>query len=72
MKKKEKEELFTKTVQELRKMLEEKRNELFQLSQDLAAGKLKNTRSIFHKKKNISRILTILREKELSKNVKNI
>jgi large subunit ribosomal protein L29 len=72
MKKKEKKEFFAKTIQELRKLLEEKKEELFQLSQELAQGKLKNTRSVFHKKKDIARILTILREKELLENVKNI
>ncbi len=79
MKKKNKKELFTKTVSELRKLLTEKRNELFSARQDLAQNKLKDQRSIFWKRKEIAQILTEIRAKDLStekeeliKNAKNV
>lgn len=72
MKKKEKKELFMKTIQELKKSLQEKRGELSLLGQEQVQGKLKNTRAIFNKRKEISRILTIIQGKELLENVKNI
>ena len=66
MKKKNKKELFTKTIDELRKSLAEKRDELFLARQDLAQNKLKNVKSIFWKRKEIAQILTAIREKDLS------
>ena len=65
MKTKNKKELFAKTIDELKKSLIEKRNELFSARQDLAQNKLKNQRSIFWKRKEIALILTVVREKEL-------
>lgn len=65
MKSKEKKELFTKTDKELKKMLKEARDALFGLNLDIKQNKLKNTRSIFWKKKEVALILTALREKEL-------
>ena len=65
MKTKNKKELFAKTVNELRKSLAEKRNELFSARQDLSQNKLKNPRSIFWKRKEIAWILTAIREKDL-------
>lgn len=64
MKQKVLSEIKNKDIQELRKMLEEARKELFQLQLDHAQFKLKNTRSIFHKRKEIAIIQTILKEKE--------
>lgn len=72
MKKKEKKELFVKTIQELKKSLQEKKGELSLLRQELVQGKLKNTRAVFNKRKDISRILTIIQGKELLENVKKI
>ena len=79
MKKKNKKELFAKTIGELRKLLVEKRDELFLARQDLAQNKLKNQRSIFWKRKEIAQILTEIRAKDLSmekeeliKNAKNV
>ncbi len=69
---KEKKELFTKTIQELKKVLSETRQELFLLKQDLAQSKLKDTSTISRKRKDIARILTIIKEKENLENVKNI
>jgi len=79
VKTKNKKELFAKTKDELKKILSEKRDELFSARQDLAANKLKNVRSIFWKRKEIAQILTEIREKDLSmkkeeliKNAKNV
>ena len=79
MKTKNKKELFAKTIDELRKILSEKRQELFLLRQDLSQNKLKNQRSIFWKRNEIALILTAIREKDLSiekeeliKNAKNV
>ena len=78
MKTKNKKELLVKTIDELRKSLVEKRDELFLARQDLAQNKLKNQRSIFWKRKEIAQILTEIRERdlfikkeELIKNAKN-
>jgi len=76
---KNKKGLSTKTIDELRKLLVEKRDELFLARQDLAQNKLKNVRSIFWKRKEIAQILSKIREKDLSaekeeliKNAKNV
>lgn len=55
-------EIRKKTKEELEKLLAEKRKKLTQLRFDLAAGKVKNVREIRETKKDIARILTILRE----------
>lgn len=65
MKSKAKKELFTKSEKELRKALLDARNSLSDLMLELKQNKLKNTRQIFWKKKEIALILTALREKEL-------
>ena len=79
MKTKNKKELLAKTIDELRKILSEKREELFSARQDLAQNKLKNSRSIFWKRKEIAQILTEIRKKdlfaekeELIENAKNV
>jgi len=66
MKSKDRKDYFTKSETELKKLLIEAREALFNLKMDLSQNKLKNTRSIFWKRKEISLILTSLREKELS------
>jgi ribosomal protein L29 len=71
MKIKEKKELFTKSEKELRKALKEAKAALFNLVLDNGQNKLKNTRQIFWKKKEIAYILTALKEKEIE-NEKNI
>jgi ribosomal protein L29 len=67
MKTKEKKELFAKTETELRKLLKEAKGALLDLMLDLQQNKLKNTRLIFWKRKEIALIKTALKEKELSK-----
>lgn len=56
-------ELRKKAKEELEKMLIEKKKRLLQLRFDLKAGKVKNIREIRETKKDIARILTILKEK---------
>jgi ribosomal protein L29 len=65
MKSKDKKELFTRNEKELRKALKEARGLLLNLVLDNKQNKIKNTRQIFWKKKEIALILTALREKEL-------
>jgi ribosomal protein L29 len=71
MKSKDKKELFAKSEKELRKCLKEAREALFTLNLDNRQNKLKNTRQIFWKKKEIALILTALKEKEIA-NAENI
>jgi len=66
MKSKEKKEIFAKTLIELRKNLKEAKEEVTNLNLEKAQNKLKNTRSIFWKKKEIAYILTAIKEKELA------
>lgn len=64
MKIKEKKDLQQKSVNELRLLLKQVKEELFSLRLEKVQKKLKNTSSIFQKRKDIARILTILKEKE--------
>jgi large subunit ribosomal protein L29 len=71
MKAKDKKAISEKTLQDLKTHLAEAREAIFLLRLDKSQNKLKNTRSIFRKRKEVARILTIMKEKELQ-NVKNI
>jgi large subunit ribosomal protein L29 len=53
--------------QELDHMLQEERKALFTLRHDAAAKQLENPRRIREARKNIARILTIKREREIAK-----
>lgn len=66
MKTKDRKEIFTKTQKELQKALEDAKKSLLDFNLDLKQNKLKNTRQIFWKKKEIAWILTSLKEKELA------
>lgn len=55
-------ELKTKSISELQTLLNENRERLRTLRFDLAAGKVKNVREIRTIKKDIARILTLLKE----------
>lgn len=70
MKTRDKKDLFTKDAKELIKKLKDTRDELFTMKIDLTQNKLKNTKSITTKRKEIALILTALKEKELE-NAKN-
>jgi len=66
MKSKDRKELFTRNEKELRKALKEAKDMLFNLGIENKQNKLKNTRQIFWKKKEIAWILTALKEKQLA------
>jgi len=57
-------ELRQKTIKELQELLQERRKRLAQLRFDLSLKKLKNVREIREVKKDIARILTLLKEYE--------
>ena len=65
MKLRDKKELFGKSEKELKKLISQAKDDLFNLKLDLSQNKLKNTRSIFLKGKEIAWVLTALKEKEL-------
>lgn len=64
MKKAQKQELRSKTVDELVKEVRDLRAEVARLSLDMTQQKVENTNLIYQKKKNIARILTYLGQKE--------
>lgn len=68
MKAKDKKELHSKSVAELSKLVAEAKDALSGLTLDKAQNKLKNTRSLFVKRKEIAQMLTIMRIKTLSEN----
>lgn len=70
MKTRDRKELFAKNDKELRKALKEAKDVLFNFSIENKQNKLKNTRQIFWKKKEIAWILTALKEKELAQESK--
>ena len=66
MKNKEFKELLTKPSEELNTELKNKKSELFNLRFQLATGQLENTATITECKRDIARVLTVLRQRELS------
>lgn len=64
MKIKEKRQLRDKTKEELQVMLAKMKNELFTLRLEHSQGKLKNTSSLLHKRKDLALMYTVLSEKE--------
>ncbi len=71
MKVKDSKELQHKTVEELRKILLEKQNDLVTARLDHVRGKLKNSSSLKGMRKYIAQILTAMRGKELAQHGKN-
>jgi len=67
MKTKERKDLHTKNLVELRTLLKNLKEAVFTARLELSQNKLKNTKSIFLKKKEIAQILTIIKEKEIEK-----
>ena len=63
--KKDLKQIANKSEKELRELLKSKKEDLFKLNLDNKQNKLKNTRSIYNVRKEIARILTLIREKEL-------
>ena len=66
MKNKEFKELLTKTSEEHNTALKNQKSELFNLRFQLATGQLENTATITECKRDIARVLTVLRQRELS------
>jgi large subunit ribosomal protein L29 len=56
-------DLRKKKKEELENLLKEKREKLAKLKLDLSLGKLKNVKEIKETKKDIAKILTVLKEK---------
>lgn len=65
MKKKEIQSWRSKTEQELRVQIGVLEGELVKLSMEFKTGKLKNTRSVGSKRRELAVINTLLREKEI-------
>lgn len=60
-------EIKTEDLNKLNIRLATEKKELTNLCLDLKIKKLKNTRAVYHKRKDISRILTIINERRRQK-----
>lgn len=69
MKSKDKKELHLKSIRELRKLVIEAKDALAGLKLDKVQNKLKNTRILSLKRKDITQMLTVIRMKELAENL---
>lgn len=67
MKLKEKKNLVTKSMTEIRAMVQEARKELLTMRLDFSQNKLKNTRSLSNKRRDIAQMLSILHIQEMTK-----
>lgn len=65
MKSKDKKELHLKSIKELKNLVASARDTLAGLKLDKTQNKLKNTRMLFLKRKELAQMLTIVRLKEL-------
>ena len=65
MKRKQKEELKTKSITELFQEVEKRVRELAQLEMEIKMGRVKNTSSLNVKKDELAMIKTIMQEKRL-------
>ncbi|OGY65952.1 MAG: 50S ribosomal protein L29 [Candidatus Harrisonbacteria bacterium RIFCSPLOWO2_01_FULL_44_18] len=63
MKKNEFEQFKTKSAEELRQILKDSREKLWNLKIDLASGKVKNVREIRKIKRDIARTMTLVNER---------
>ena len=66
MKKNELTEMMARSTAELSTELENKKSELFNLRFQLATGQLQNTAAIRECKRDIARVQTIIRQRELA------
>jgi ribosomal protein L29 len=69
MKKTEKKDLRTKTIEELRKILVDKRREFDKTRMEKGAAKIKNTHLLALKRREIATILTVIAEKEFERSI---
>lgn len=65
MKKNELSQAKSETLQELRKKLKEKKQELAKVRLEISTGKIKNKRASKNLRKDIAQLLTLIREKEI-------
>ena len=72
MKKKDLEKIKGRSVVELKKDIEEKKDKLWQLRSDIVTGKAKNVRGAGSLKRDVARSLTILNEKIKSEDKEQI
>ena len=70
MKTREKKDLHKKTIAELNSLLLATKKELSSAGLEKIENKLKNTRSMFLKRKEIAQILTVLKEKSILEQMK--
>lgn len=68
MKSRDIKDLHSKTVDELRKMIQEAKENLFQMKLDATQFKVKNTSSLTTTRHDIARMMSVLRGKEKSNN----
>ncbi|MDO4356142.1 MAG: 50S ribosomal protein L29 [Clostridia bacterium] len=66
MKKNDLKEMMARSTAELSTELENKKSELFNLRFQLATGQLQNTAAIRECKRDIARVQTIIRQRELA------
>lgn len=64
MKRQDLEKIRSKSLSQLKNEIQEKRQELLDFRLQAALGKLKNVKEVKLKRKDIARILTIIREKQ--------
>jgi ribosomal protein L29 len=64
MKKSTVEQFNSRNTKELQKQLNDNRDKLWSLKTDLVSGKVKNVREIKKLKRDIARILTVMKSKE--------
>lgn len=69
MKKEQKKELRSKTIEELIRELRDMRAEVTKLKIDMKTGKVENTNTFYRKKKDIARVLTFLNQKFVAKTI---
>lgn len=66
MKAKDKKELLTKSIKELNNLVSEAKDAMVELKLNLTQHKLKDTSSIFYKRREIAQMMTVIRMKELA------
>jgi ribosomal protein L29 len=67
MKTSDKKDLWTKNAGELRKLIKDAKEAFVKLQLDKEQNRLKNTRELFNKRKEVAVLKTILRAKEEAK-----
>lgn len=68
MKRKEISQLHTKSSLELKTLIKKMEEELVKMKVDLGAGNLKDIRAVLKKRRDLARVKTVLRKKELNEN----